>query len=179
MEVSGRGVFLTGGAQGIGRAMISALLAKGAKVSCLSVCPSVRLCKGSVRLSVSVFFCLCCFIICLFVQLFPFLPHLFLSRPFLPSFFPLLCLLSCFFLLLLHLFCLLSCFLPIFPPLLLFVFIKMSASRNLAYFLSLSRIFHFRPRSLCLCLINLPDVVSLVCPAVVSFVCPYFVFHSV
>ena len=36
MELSGRSVFITGGAQGIGRAVTEALLAKGAKVNCPS-----------------------------------------------------------------------------------------------------------------------------------------------
>ena len=38
MELSGRSVFITGGAQGIGRAVTEALLSKGAKVHCPTSC---------------------------------------------------------------------------------------------------------------------------------------------
>ena len=56
MEVTGKGVFLTGGAQGVGRAIVQSLLAKGARVRdhCVCVCVCVCVCA-----SVCVCVCVC------------------------------------------------------------------------------------------------------------------------
>ena len=68
MEVTGKGVFLTGGAQGVGRAIVQSLLAKGARVRdhCVCVCVCVCMCvRQCVCLCVRV--CRCVYIVCVYV----------------------------------------------------------------------------------------------------------------